>query len=96
MTRGIAVDWLACGLDPEKSVFWRQSDVPEVCELTWLLGSVTPMGCSSAPTATRTKTAKGIPRTSGLFAYPVLMAADILLYDTNAVPWARTSGSTWR
>ena len=86
MTRGIAVDWLACGLDPEKSVFWRQSDVPEVCELTWLLGSVTPMGLLERAHSYKDKTAKGISPNFGLFAYPVLMAADILLYDTNAVP----------
>ena len=86
MTRGIAVDWLACGLDPAKSVFWRQSDVPEVCELTWLLGSVTPMGLLERAHSYKDKTAKGISPNFGLFAYPVLMAADILLYDTNAVP----------
>jgi tryptophanyl-tRNA synthetase len=85
-TRGIAVDWLACGLDPAKSVFWRQSDVPEVCELTWLLGSLTPMGLLERAHSYKDKTAKGISPNFGLFAYPVLMAADILLYDTNAVP----------
>ena len=85
-TRGIAVDWLACGLDPARSVFWRQSDVPEVCELTWLLGSVTPMGLLERAHSYKDKTAKGISANFGLFAYPVLMAADILLYDTNAVP----------
>jgi tryptophanyl-tRNA synthetase len=86
MTLGIAVDWLACGLDPAKSVFWRQSDAPEVCELTWLLGSVTPMGLLERAHSYKDKTAKGISANFGLFAYPVLMAADILLYDTNAVP----------
>ena len=85
-TRGIAVDWLACGLDPERSVFWRQSDVAEVCELTWLLGSVTPMGLLERAHSYKDKTAKGISANFGLFAYPVLMAADILLYDTNVVP----------
>jgi tryptophanyl-tRNA synthetase len=85
-TRGIAVDWLACGLDPSKSVFWRQSDVPEVCELTWLIGSLTPMGLLERAHSYKDKTAKGISPNFGLFAYPVLMAADILLYDTNAVP----------
>jgi len=85
-TLGIAVDWLACGLDPARSVFWRQSDVPEVCELTWLLGSVTPMGLLERAHSYKDKTAKGISANFGLFAYPVLMAADILLYDTNAVP----------
>jgi len=85
-TRGIAVDWLACGLDPGKSVFWRQSDVPEVCELTWLIGSLTPMGLLERAHGYKDKTSKGISPNFGLFAYPVLMAADILLYDTNAVP----------
>jgi tryptophanyl-tRNA synthetase len=85
-TRGIAVDWLACGLDPAKSVFWRQSDVPEVCELTWLIGSLTPMGLLERAHSYKDKVAKGISPNFGLFAYPVLMAADILLYDTNAVP----------
>jgi tryptophanyl-tRNA synthetase len=85
-TRGIAVDWLACGLDPVKSVFWRQSDVPEVCELTWLIGSLTPMGLLERAHSYKDKTSKGISPNFGLFAYPVLMAADILLFDTNAVP----------
>jgi len=85
-TRGIAVDWLAAGLDPAKSVFWRQSDVPEVCELTWMLGSLTPMGLLERAHSYKDKTAKGLSPNFGLFAYPVLMAADILLYDTNAVP----------
>jgi tryptophanyl-tRNA synthetase len=85
-TRGIAVDWLACGLDPARSVFWRQSDVPEVCELTWLIGSLTPMGLLERAHSYKDKIAKGMSPNFGLFAYPVLMAADILLYDTNAVP----------
>ncbi len=83
---GIALDWLACGLDPAKSVFWRQSDVPEVCELTWLLGTLTPMGLLERAHSFKDKTAKGIAPNFGLFAYPVLMAADILLYDTTVVP----------
>ncbi len=85
-TRGIALDWLACGLDPAKAVFWRQSDVPEVCELTWLLGTLTPMGLLERAHSYKDKTARGIAPNFGLFAYPVLMAADILLYDTNVVP----------
>ncbi len=85
-TRGIALDWLACGLDPKKAVFWRQSDLPEVCELTWLIGSLTPMGLLERAHSYKDKTAKGISPNFGLFAYPVLMAADILLYDTNLVP----------
>jgi len=89
LTMGIALDWLACGLDPAKSVFWRQSDVPAVCELTWLLGSVTPMGLLERAHSYKDKTAKGIAPNFGLFAYPVLMAADILLYDTQKVPVGR-------
>jgi tryptophanyl-tRNA synthetase len=85
-TLGIAIDWLACGLDPKTSVFWRQSDVPEVCELTWMIGSVTPMGLLERAHSYKDKTAKGISPNFGLFAYPVLMAADILLFDTQRVP----------
>jgi tryptophanyl-tRNA synthetase len=88
-TQGIALDWLACGLDPAQAVFWRQSDVPEVCELTWLLGSLTPMGLLERAHSYKDKTARGLSPNFGLFAYPVLMAADILLYDTNIVPVGR-------
>ena len=88
-TCGIALDWLACGLEPKKAVFWRQSDLPEVCELNWLIGSVTPMGLLERAHSYKDKTAKGISPNFGLFAYPVLMAADILLYDTNLVPVGR-------
>src|SRR6187455_3351787 len=85
-TLGIAIDWLACGLDPKTSVFWRQSDVNVVCELTWLIGSLTPMGLLERAHSYKDKIAKGISPNFGLFAYPVLMAADILLYDTHRVP----------
>jgi tryptophanyl-tRNA synthetase len=85
-TRGIALDWLACGLDPAKCVFWRQSDLPEVCELTWMIGSLTPMGLLERAHSYKDKLAKGIAANFGLFAYPVLMAADILLFDTHLVP----------
>ncbi|HYD82923.1 MAG TPA: tryptophan--tRNA ligase, partial [Opitutus sp.] len=85
-TLNVALDWLACGMDPAKSVFWRQSDVSEVTELMWLLGSLTPMGLLERAHSFKDKTAKGISPNFGLFAYPVLMAADILLYDTNVVP----------
>ena len=88
-THGIALDWLACGLDPAKAVFWRQSDIPEVCELTWMIGTLTPMGLLERAHSYKDKTAKGIQPNFGLFAYPVLMAADILLYDTNIVPVGR-------
>ncbi len=85
-TLGVALDWLACGLDPKHSVFWRQSDVPEVAELMWILGTLTPMGLLERAHSYKDKQAKGIAANFGLFAYPVLMAADILLYDTNKVP----------
>src|SRR5579864_2982057 len=82
----VALDFLACGLDPKKSVFFRQSDVPEVTELTWILGTVAPMGLLERCHSYKDKLAKGIASNFGLFAYPVLMAADILIYDSNVVP----------
>src|SRR6202021_1827522 len=85
-TLDVAFDFLACGLDPKKSVFFKQSDVPEVTELSWLLSTITPMGLLERAHSYKDKTAKGLSPNFGLFAYPVLMAADILLYDTNAVP----------
>lgn len=85
-TLGVALDWLACGLDPKKSVFWRQSDVAQVTELMWILGTLTPMGLLERAHSYKDKTAKGISPNFGLFSYPVLMAADILLFDTQKVP----------
>src|SRR2546421_4206982 len=85
-TLDVALDFLACGLDPKKSVFFRQSDVPEVTELAWMLSTVTPMGLLERGTSYKDKIAKGISPSHGLFAYPVLMAADILIYDSNVVP----------
>ena len=85
-TLDVALDFLACGLDPKKSVFWKQSDVPEVAELTWLLTTVTPMGLLEKCHSYKDKIAHGVSPNHGLFAYPVLMAADILLYDSNIVP----------
>jgi tryptophanyl-tRNA synthetase len=82
----VALDFLACGLDPKKAVFFRQSDVPEVCELAWLLSTLTPMSMLEKAHSYKDKIAKGIPINHGLFAYPVLMAADILIYDSNVVP----------
>ncbi|MGD9950129.1 MAG: tryptophan--tRNA ligase [Desulfobulbus sp.] len=81
-----AADFLALGLDPNKCIFWVQSDVPEVCELSWLLSNVTPMGLLERCHAYKDKVAKNIPASHGLFAYPVLMAADILLYQAEVVP----------
>ncbi len=85
----VALDFLACGLDPNKAVFFRQSDVPEVTELTWMLGTVTPMGLLERCHSYKDKINKGISPHHGLFAYPVLMAADILIYDSNVVPVGR-------
>ncbi len=82
----VALDYLACGLDPERTVLYRQSDLPEVCELTWLLTSVTPMGLLERSHAYKDKVANGLPVDHGLFAYPVLMAADILIYNPELVP----------
>jgi tryptophanyl-tRNA synthetase len=85
-TLDVALDFLACGLDPKKSVFFKQSDVPEVTELAWLLTTLTPMAMLENAHSYKDKIAKGIAPMHGLFAYPVLMAADILIYDSNVVP----------
>src|SRR5947207_1527783 len=85
-TLEVALDFLACGLDPKKTVFFKQSDVPEVAELTWLLTTVTPMGLLERAHSYKDKISKGVSPNHGLFAYPVLMAADILIYDSNLVP----------
>jgi len=82
----VALDFLACGLDPKKAVFFRQSDVPEVTELAWILSTLTPMSLLEKCHSFKDKSAKGLPVNHGLFAYPVLMAADILIYDSNVVP----------
>lgn len=79
-------DFLALGIDPEKSTFWVQSDVPEVTELTWLLSNVTGMGLLERAHSYKDKMAKGIPASHGLFSYPVLMAADILAFGGEKVP----------
>jgi len=88
-TLDVALDFLACGLDPKKSVFWKQSDVPEVTELTWLLTTVTPMSLLEKCHSYKDKIAHGISPNHGLFAYPVLMASDILIFDSNVVPVGR-------
>ena len=88
-TLDVALDFLACGLDPAKSVFFRQSDVPEVTELSWIITTVTPMGLLERCTSYKDKLAHGISPNHGLFSYPVLMAADILIYDSNVVPVGR-------
>ena len=85
-TFNVALDFLACGINPEKTVFFRQSDVNEVQELSWILSCLTPMGLLERCHSYKDKLAHGQEANHGLFAYPVLMAADILLYDSNAVP----------
>jgi tryptophanyl-tRNA synthetase len=85
-TQGVALDYLALGLDPAKAVFFRQSDVPEVTELTWILSTVTNMGLLERAVSYKEKVEKGIDASVGLFTYPVLMAADILIYRSNVVP----------
>jgi tryptophanyl-tRNA synthetase len=82
----VAMDYLALGLDPEKTVFWRQSDVPEITELAWILSCVTPMGLLQRCTGYKDKVAQGISPNHGLFAYPVLQAADILAFHSELVP----------
>ena len=85
-TVNVAIDYLALGLDPQKVAFYRQSDLPEVAELTWMLCCVTPMGLLERAHSYKDKTARGMQATHGLFSYPVLMAADILIVDANLVP----------
>ena len=85
-TLNAAMDFLALGLDPDKSIFWIQSDVPQVTELTWLLSTVTGMGLLERATSYKDKTTRGITPNLGLFSYPVLMAADILCFGADIVP----------
>ena len=84
--RDVALDYLALGLDPDKATFYRQSDVPEVCELAWFLSTVTGMGLLERAHSYKDKTAKGLAASVGLFTYPVLMAADILAVRSDVVP----------
>lgn len=85
-TRDVALDYLALGLDPKTAVFFRQSDVPEVTELAWILSTVTNMGLLERAHSYKDKVAKGIEASVGLFTYPMLMAADILIYQSDIVP----------
>ncbi|MBE6407101.1 MAG: tryptophan--tRNA ligase [Lentisphaeria bacterium] len=82
----VALDFLACGIDPAKTLFFRQSDVPEVCELSWILNCITGVGLLERAHSYKDKIAKGFSPNNGLFSYPVLMAADILLYKSTLVP----------
>ncbi len=86
LTMQTATDFLALGIDPEKSTFWVQSDVKEVLELYWILSGFTPMGLLERAHSYKDKTAKGIAANHSLFSYPVLMAADILLFSPDIVP----------
>ena len=86
LTMQCATDFLALGIDPDKSTFWVQSDVKEVLELYWILSSFTPMGLLERAHSFKDKTAKGIAANHSLFSYPVLMAADILIFGSQIVP----------
>jgi tryptophanyl-tRNA synthetase len=85
-SRRVALDFLACGLDPERAALFRHSDVPQVTELAWILSTVAPMGLLERAHSYKDKLARGLAATVGLFSYPVLMAADILIYDSDVVP----------
>lgn len=88
-----AAAFLSLGIDPQKSVFWLQSDVKEVMELYWILSQFTPMGLLERAHSYKDKVAKGLSASHGLFSYPVLMAADILLFDTRIVPVGKIKSS---
>src|SRR5438128_4624658 len=85
-SRLVALDFLACGLDPDQGALFRQSDVPQVTELAWILSTVAPMGLLERAHSYKDKLARGMTATVGLFSYPILMAADILIYESDAVP----------
>ena len=82
----VAMDYLALGIDPEKTIFFKQSDVPQVMELSWILTTLTPMGLLERCHSYKDKIANGLSPNHGIFAYPVLMAADILIYNSQLVP----------
>lgn len=88
-SRDVALDFLACGLDPSRSLLFRQSDIPKVPLLTWILSTVTPMGLLERCHSYKDKLARGFAPSHALFSYPVLMAADILIYDSDIVPVGR-------
>src|SRR5438128_8030244 len=85
-SRHVALDFLACGLDPNHGAFFMQSDVPQVTELAWILSTVAPTGLLERAHSYKDKIARGMAASAGLFNYPVLMAADILIYDSDTVP----------
>jgi tryptophanyl-tRNA synthetase len=84
--RRVALDFLACGFDPERGALFLQSDVPEVTELSWILSTVTPTGLLERAHSYKDKIARGMSASAGLFTYPILQAADILIYDSDVVP----------
>src|SRR5216684_508435 len=88
-SRLVALDFLACGLDLERGALFMQSDVPQVTELAWILSTVAPMGLLERAHSYKDKLARGMQASAGLFTYPVLMAADILIYDSDIVPVGR-------
>src|SRR5262245_10419638 len=85
-SRRVALDFLACGFDPQRATLFRHSDVPQVTELAWILSTVAPMGLLERATSYKDKIARGMSPNVGLFSYPILMAADILIYDSDVVP----------
>ena len=85
-SRRVALDLLACGFDPERATLFRHSDVPQVTELAWVLSTVAPMGLLERAHSYKDKLARGMSANVGLFSYPILMAADILIYDSDVVP----------
>ena len=85
-SRRVALDFLACGFDPDRGALFRQTDVPQVTELAWILSTVAPMGLLERAHSYKDKLAHGMAASAGLFIYPVLMAADILIYDSDIVP----------
>jgi tryptophanyl-tRNA synthetase len=85
-SRRVALDFLACGLNPDRGALFMQSDVPQVTELAWILSTMAPMGLLERAHSYKDKLARGLPASVGLFSYPVLMAADILIYDSDVVP----------
>src|ERR1700758_5891873 len=85
-SRRVALDFLACGLDPERAALFRHSDVPQVTELAWILSTVAPMGLLERAHSYKDKLARGMSANVGLFSYPILMAADILIYDSDVGP----------
>ena len=85
-SRRIAIDFLACGFDPDRGALFMQSDVPQVTELAWILSTIAPMGLLERAHSYKDKLARGMAASSGLFIYPVLMAADILIYESDVVP----------